>query len=648
MEDFQSLLESLSFPDLVSFIILQYNDPNADNDELDESFDYFLFVASGGSDPRGNRYSLVENEKEALSDPQLLQIIMNQVKISYEPEIFLEALNILAAVEGLEEAITASGALKDIVVAMSKDSRNSRSQSFGCRIVSNLCANKNVRNFIGGTKVVTKIIEALKNHNKDSRIVIDCLRAFINLSYQSPRNKRRLVVEKALDSTLDAIDNHKNDPQILSLGLAALRNMATGDLDEMVKHKLIFSVLVCMSGHLAFRDIQLHGTWTLINLCRKSPGIKEYLIERDAHADVMTMIEEYPADRNIQIAGFTLTWLLSKQAKNRIEMARLGWIDMILLTLQGHKKDPDVLYLAIKNTFFLSFTSSSFGNHLAREICSHICKTMQTHVKNLKIQKIGVLCFIRYTKHKAFLDILCQEALSVVSTTCNQHPELSSLCGLVIESIFMKDKENVPENTVQQLKDQLRTKEDMVLALMSKLESLEKQLGSSSMVNSSSTNAIVISETTASKLSNVPTKAQRKKDKVTKEFQEREPKTSKDILKQPKDGRLAKEGKEVKLVKEPKETKESKKSREKEHSNESKDPLEMKEHKETKEGREVKDPCEIREVKENKESKEIKEIKVYKEIKESKDAESLAKETKKKDPPKPTLSSSSALPTRLE
>lgn len=51
--------------------------------------------------------------------------------------------------EGMEEDICAKGLVKSIVLAMTKDAKVTRSQSLGARIVSSLCANPNVRAFLG-------------------------------------------------------------------------------------------------------------------------------------------------------------------------------------------------------------------------------------------------------------------------------------------------------------------------------------------------------------------------------------------------------------------------------------------------------------------------------------------------------------------
>lgn len=45
-----------------------------------------------------------------------------------------------------------------------------------------------------GTQIVKRLVEALKLHAKDEIVVADVFRALINLSVNSKKNKRRLVI----------------------------------------------------------------------------------------------------------------------------------------------------------------------------------------------------------------------------------------------------------------------------------------------------------------------------------------------------------------------------------------------------------------------------------------------------------------------
>lgn len=106
-----------------------------------------------------------------------------------------------------------------------------------------------------------KLAEALKNHSKDEIVVTDVLRGFVNLSAAS-KNKRRLVIvsisiwcwpdssQEALDLTINTIEHFEANPKIVLLGLSVLQNIASGELDETVKHKLAFFVLNAMAKHI--------------------------------------------------------------------------------------------------------------------------------------------------------------------------------------------------------------------------------------------------------------------------------------------------------------------------------------------------------------------------------------------------------------
>jgi hypothetical protein len=47
-EDLSEFLCTLSFPKLVNFMLEQFARDDVDDDILDETFDYFLFIGAGG------------------------------------------------------------------------------------------------------------------------------------------------------------------------------------------------------------------------------------------------------------------------------------------------------------------------------------------------------------------------------------------------------------------------------------------------------------------------------------------------------------------------------------------------------------------------------------------------------------------------
>ncbi len=82
-------LESLTCSQLIQKLLTLFETDQ--DDTIDEVLDWFLFTYS----PE-HAFDLVQANSEALKDPLLLEIIMSKVKDVYEPEIFLETLNVVA------------------------------------------------------------------------------------------------------------------------------------------------------------------------------------------------------------------------------------------------------------------------------------------------------------------------------------------------------------------------------------------------------------------------------------------------------------------------------------------------------------------------------------------------------------------------
>lgn len=81
-------LASLSTLELVQ-ILLNSKD---DEEQFDMLIEYFLSSHS----PEQSWDQFHDNE-ESLADPELFELVMTKVKDAYLPEIFLEAINILAS-----------------------------------------------------------------------------------------------------------------------------------------------------------------------------------------------------------------------------------------------------------------------------------------------------------------------------------------------------------------------------------------------------------------------------------------------------------------------------------------------------------------------------------------------------------------------
>lgn len=64
LDEFSQFLTSLTFPKLTQFLLEQFSRENADEDVLDETFDYFLFYGAGGLYSKTKIYWLFDSELE--------------------------------------------------------------------------------------------------------------------------------------------------------------------------------------------------------------------------------------------------------------------------------------------------------------------------------------------------------------------------------------------------------------------------------------------------------------------------------------------------------------------------------------------------------------------------------------------------------
>ena len=80
-------LQALSAAELVEKLV------QSDGDEdIDLMLDWFLFTYSPEQ-----AWETVQQNANALKDPRLQRLIITKVKDNYQPEIFLEALNVVAS-----------------------------------------------------------------------------------------------------------------------------------------------------------------------------------------------------------------------------------------------------------------------------------------------------------------------------------------------------------------------------------------------------------------------------------------------------------------------------------------------------------------------------------------------------------------------
>lgn len=88
-------LESLTCSDIISLIVdfFEASADDRDPDLLDDCVDWFLFAYS----PETNFASFQANE-EFVKNEQFVEVILTKLRDLYQPEIFLEAVNLLSSV----------------------------------------------------------------------------------------------------------------------------------------------------------------------------------------------------------------------------------------------------------------------------------------------------------------------------------------------------------------------------------------------------------------------------------------------------------------------------------------------------------------------------------------------------------------------
>jgi hypothetical protein len=147
--------ENMTCEELVKTIVNMAGD-SSKRDIFDELFDYLLFAYS----PE-NAAKVVQENASILKDEELRIFILKKGHAAYQPEIFLEALNLLSflgmalsaclcsSIADNEVALVKEGAHALCIRAMSTDATNARSQCLGCKVIGNLASNAPVRQFLG-------------------------------------------------------------------------------------------------------------------------------------------------------------------------------------------------------------------------------------------------------------------------------------------------------------------------------------------------------------------------------------------------------------------------------------------------------------------------------------------------------------------
>eukprot|EP01126_Amoeba_proteus_P029691 TRINITY_DN2931_c0_g1_i2.p1 TRINITY_DN2931_c0_g1~~TRINITY_DN2931_c0_g1_i2.p1 ORF type:complete len:894 (-),score=253.91 TRINITY_DN2931_c0_g1_i2:1392-4073(-) len=490
-------LEALSCSQLIQRLLYLFETDQ--EDVIDEVLDWFLFTYS----PE-HAFDLVQSNSEALKDPMLLEIIMTKVKDVYEPEIFLETLNVIASLEGNEEQIAASGAVRAVVLMMGRDMHNARSQQLGCKVLATLSANQEVRLWIGKMKGISRIVEALQKHSSNPEVVIECCRALTNLAYRSRLNKTLIMNENAITFILESLKLRSNNIAMVCEGLATVRNLLS-HLDtsaEIDKEHIIKEVLFHMRVSKSMSELLANSIWILIGLMSGFSDLKNFIFNSGALGNILLAMETYRGDEEVQLAGCTAFGLFCKKELLRKQMASQDVILALLGTLKNVRHDREVLRAAMKAFFRLAFSVSTRERiaKFGEEVISQMVEGMKNHSDYGPLQRMGIITLLQLSKDETMLKFAQRDAVSqiiLVMNTFTNDENISRVARLGVKTLVTGTVGNLQMNMdttdggiddfaqvddmkreIEDLKRQLREKESNEQQLTEMNERLIKKLAS--------------------------------------------------------------------------------------------------------------------------------------------------------------------------
>jgi len=430
-EDF----EQLSCKELINKL-LELFETNQE-EEVDECLDLFLFTYNPGC--AGH---IVMQNQEALKDPVLLDIIMTKVRDIYEPEIFLETVNVVSYLENYEQEIAASGIVRAVVISMDRDSSSAKSQSLGCKILANLSHNSAVRAWLVKVKAVDKVMEAIKRHQNNAELVIEACHTLTNMAYLCKENKEAIVQEHGIEIILDTLTLHKNNVKLINSGLRALRNILNNKMVmELQQHTVTHEMMLAMQYHRPISDIQAHGIWILIHLMAEKSDIKKHIIEQGALDHILIAMETHKSDRAVLFAGATALALLAKIATNRTLISKHRGIPLLVTALQNHRDCAPIQKSVLKALFRISANKMIRENLIHKTVVQEIIEVMKFHIENIAVQRAAIICLLQFAKNQALRTIIQHEAISHVVLAHNKFadvPHFQKVSNQAVELLVIR------------------------------------------------------------------------------------------------------------------------------------------------------------------------------------------------------------------
>eukprot|EP01125_Pyxidicula_operculata_P021573 TRINITY_DN837_c0_g1_i1.p1 TRINITY_DN837_c0_g1~~TRINITY_DN837_c0_g1_i1.p1 ORF type:complete len:871 (-),score=208.94 TRINITY_DN837_c0_g1_i1:230-2842(-) len=417
-------------------------------EEVDECLDWFLYTYS----PE-HAYHMVQANSDALKDPLLLDIAMNKIREIYEPEIFLETLNVLSSTDSYEQDLASSGAVLAVLTMMERDLTNPRSQSLGCKTVSNLCTDPDVREWIGKIKGVSRVMEVLKHYhevnseslkhgsNSNGEVLVEALTALGNLAFCCQSNKNLMSQERAVNVVHSIIIEFKSFAKIVNATLCALRNVVSRG--EKYSDMIIRDIIMIMALHFEYPEIQVNGIWVLVNIISGRDDLK-HIVSSDLGGleHILKMMNHYKAKPELQLAAVTFLALASKQSSVRLLLHKFNSLPLFIDILERHTQFIELQRAVIKLVFRLSF-NKSIRDDLARlNIVSHIVGSMKSNPDNPPLQRMAIICLCQLAKTPSLRTAVQQQAVSYMILARNKFsyiPHVHSVACIGVESMVVSD-----------------------------------------------------------------------------------------------------------------------------------------------------------------------------------------------------------------
>uniref|UniRef100_A0A6B2KY81 Uncharacterized protein n=1 Tax=Arcella intermedia TaxID=1963864 RepID=A0A6B2KY81_9EUKA len=433
---------------------------------------------------------------------------MSKIRDIYEPEIFLESLNIVSCLEGYEQDIAKTGAVRATILMMNRDIHNPRSQILGCKVLANLAHDLEVCKWVGKVKGIQRLLETLKRHLDAPDVVVEVCRTLANLAFRCKYNKEIMISEKALESLVSAITIDKSNEKVVNAGLRAIRNIVSECKDNFIEETLLDQVMDSMSSFPQGLDIQINGIWIIVNLMSSKIEVKKRVVDKGALEHIFNGMQNYESDPHVQLAGSTAIALVAKVANYRPLIAKKGGLQLLNLALRTHRQIVPIQRSVIKALFRLSFNEQNRNKIVEMKILNEIFESMKLNSNSGPLQRICLLFLLELAKTPKIKEIIQTKAVSLIIQARNKYsdvPHIHRVATIAVEVIIssspnatlsapgspasplapktaaLREEVNTKENETLQsehklLQQKLSEKDDIISKVQTQISTLENVL----------------------------------------------------------------------------------------------------------------------------------------------------------------------------